>query len=206
MSGHPGVEDEANFARTYKAGEKVTYSATMGDAHNSMTADLVFEVNKVLPSGRAEVAFHLDNVNVKVEGGQQPTIVATGVTVKTSAHNMPETFKAEDGNFNIIGFFGMVAGCTLDKKVTAGASGSWTWSGGDLEFKGNTKVLKVDLGARRLEAEIKATGTHKGKDPLGITFTSTFDLADGSLVESKGRLGPPGNESQAFEMTFKRKP
>ena|SRR5579862_5497749 len=200
------AQDEAVFSRTYKVGDKSTYSLKFGDAHGMISGTEVLTVQQLLDGGRAEVRAHLDDLQAKIEGGQAPPVTATDIVTKTVAHNMPEKFDAVEGNFNIICFFAMASSATLDKKVKAGTEESWTWTGGEFAVKGTTKVLELSLATKRLKAEIKVTATVKGTNPLEMTFTSTFDLADGSLIESHGKMAPPGHESEAMNFDAVRKP
>jgi|GEM_PF-2950899 len=199
------AQDEVMFARSYKMGEKVTYSTALGDTGHSLTADVVFTVQKVLPSGRAALHLQLENFHIKPEGTPVPPIGSDGLDVQTASHNLPDKFTLGNGPVNIVGLFAMAAACTLDTKVKAGASGDWTWTGADVEMKGTTKVVSVDVTAKRLKAEIKVTATHNGKDPLDMTLTSTFDLVDGSLVESTGKLSPAAGQGSPMDFSVKRK-
>ena len=198
------AQDGAMFGRTYKAGEKVTYSVSMGDARGSLTGDLVFEVQKVLQDGRAEVVFHVDNLKDKSASGEGPKIVATGVTVTTAAHNLPAKYRWEQGTYNGLGFFVMVAGSTLDKRVRAGDQEVWTWAGENVTLKGTTKILSIDPGSKLLEARIQASGTYLRSIGFELDLKSTFSLTDGSLVEANGSWYQ-FNGDKTVALTIKRK-
>jgi hypothetical protein len=180
------AQDAPAFARNYKLGERATYTFThsiklMGV--HTMSLDITQTATKLLPKGRAELKFHMSNLHVEEN---DTTKLADDLTIQTGAHNMPDKFTPTQGSTDIFEFIMMIAGSTTDKAAIVGHEEPWKWDGGPLTFSGTTKVLEITPDKKKMKALISGKLQFGGQEMGDLSFTTTYDLADGSMLQSDG--------------------
>ena len=195
-------QDGVLFTRTYKLGEKVSYTASHGmkdSARAAETLDVDLTVTKALEQGTAELRVHFANVHTS-----NPDDAGTpDLTVPMAKHNMPTGFSPRDRTAEAALPFLFLAASTVGKPVKVGDEEPMSWQSDLMGFEGSTKVLEITTDQKRLKALIKVKVNIQGNFVGDLTFTSNYDLADGSLIASTGEF-VVGSLVQEFKFTRKR--
>jgi hypothetical protein len=124
-------------------------------------------------------------------GTSKATPLPPDVTVSTAAYNLPDKFAPTNGSVDFLDLFILVAGATMDKKAKVGDEVAWNWNGGGdpgISLKGTTKLVSIDLARKRFVGEVRADWELSGQHMSDLIFTSTYDMADGSLISSEGEM------------------
>ncbi|MFI5385388.1 MAG: hypothetical protein ACHQ50_04620 [Fimbriimonadales bacterium] len=195
------------FTRIYKQGEKVGYTVNhvvklLGT--HTLNVDIGLTVSKVLEKGRAELHVHWSNLHTDPN---ESASLPADMTIQTGPNNMAEHFAPTQGEIGFYVAFLQLASATADKPVNAGDEVPVSWDGGNgsMAFKGTLKVLEITPEKKRLKALIKAKPSFGGQEAGEITLTSTYDLTDGSLIQSTGAF-MLGTNAQDFTFTRKSNP
>jgi hypothetical protein len=191
------IQESVPFTRTYKVGEQSTYTVTgtVGIAGaGSTTVDIGLTVAKLLENGRAQIRTHMSNQ--QVTGSMQAATLPGDKVVALSDHNMPSSIGMTGVEEFLLFLF--IANSTVDKPVKAGEEYPWTWKGGAgtdksgqtlaIGLDGSTKVLEISSEKKQLKALIKLKMQMNGTEAGAFTFTSIYNLADLSLVQSVGKF------------------
>lgn len=177
-------QEEVPFARRYKPDEKVTYTETMNipGVNATIAVDIDVTVLKVAENGRAGLQMHMSGKHET--GTSQEAPIPADVLVQTTARNMPVKFEPVMGSIDFMDLFLLLASSTSDKKVKVGDEENWVWAGGQMSFAGTTKILSISMKDKQIKTQIKTKLMVQGQDAGNLTFTSTYDLSDGSLIQS----------------------
>ncbi|MFI5385375.1 MAG: hypothetical protein ACHQ50_04555 [Fimbriimonadales bacterium] len=198
-----GVDQEGTpFTRIYKLGEKVTYSTShglKGGQASAETLDVELTVKKLLDRGRAELGVHFSDVH-----SSDPRDAATpDLTLATGDHNMPTGFSPKDRTAEAALPFLFLASSTIDKPVKVGDEAPLKWHSDLVGFDGTIKVLEISTEKKTLKALIKVKMDVQGNVAGDLTFTSSYNLIDGSLIASVGEF-PMGSMVQEFKFSRKQ--
>jgi hypothetical protein len=182
-------QDMVNFARTYKVGDKATYTVSFETklfGGHAMSVDVGLTTLKVLENGMAQVLAHESNKQASGQG-TDTTKIPEDLTFTLAANNMPDKFTPRD-DASQFEFFLFIASSTPGKAVKVGDDLPWSWSTESISLSGSSKVLEISADKKKLKALITQRMKFKAQDVGGFTLTSNYDLKDGSLIDSAGEF------------------
>jgi hypothetical protein len=187
-------QDQANFARTPKVGDKATYafSHAIPGFKVTLTADISVAVSKIVSNVGPVLSFHMANMRSAVPAGTtDSTKIADDESIQLAAQNLPKGYVAKLGSSGFGFMLYTWVSSTMDKPVKAGDEAPWKTSvdmGGQgiMSLDGTMKIVEVSTANKRLKAQITAKITGNGQNYGTFTNLSTFSLPDCTLVESVG--------------------
>ena len=195
-------EDGTPLSRTYKVGDKITYTVLHSiknstDAPEAVDVDLT--VKKLLDGGKAQLGVHFYNQHLASpdDSAKVPDFVFS-----TGDHNMPADFMPHDRTIDIAIPFLFLANATADKTVKVGDEVPVAWKTHLMGFEDSVKLVDVSPETERWKTLVKVKWTVQGHDAGELTVTSNLDSTDGSLVDAVGEI-PMGAFVQVFKFTRK---
>src|SRR5579862_962155 len=173
MAGAGEGQGAVRFERTYKAGEKVVYTASQSidiDGIRTMSCDIALAVGKVPPGGGADVRVHMSDLHLT---SNDTATLPSDFALSIRANNMPEKFTPTMGGTDFFVLLLQLAGYTPDKAVKVGDEFPVVWKGSPMAFEGSGKVTAISAEKKTIETAIKVKVSFSGQDAGEFEFKST---------------------------------
>ncbi|HLK16588.1 MAG TPA: hypothetical protein VKT78_17410, partial [Fimbriimonadaceae bacterium] len=171
------------FKRTFKQGAKDTYTYAMGPQGGpAIAAGKYTETITSLTSEGAVARFDFTTVGT----GLGTTEPIPPLTSKVGFDNMPSGASIKNGTEFAV--FGCLAGIAPNKDAKVGESVTVHWQNEskDVTFDGSGKLASSDASAKTLTVEWVIQMTPSYTTGGEYKLTSTYSLADFSLIKSVG--------------------
>lgn len=181
--------DTASLARTFNDGKAVTYQVSALDKARDLKLEskLTLTVTGKTTDGKTQVNVKSPAVTVSMAGNvasEDP--LDSKLTFDT--HGMPLELSVQNQD-SVVAMLA-IAGYLPGSDVEVGKTYPIKWESGEMRLAGQGSLEKVEEIAGRKLATVKIRAELiPGSDTPGVLeTTSTIDLADGSLVESNGKV------------------
>lgn len=203
--------EKVALKRTYSANETTTYSMSLkGEAQGFEIlgeAEIEYKVTEV-SEGIAKLSRNPLKFSVQIDGQEMPGMEVSPDTCKIDANGMPESLSSEGAEwaYTIIAFAGYVA--NQEVETAQDFKVNWKAKSNGSAVTGTGKLVAVEELEGRKVAKVKyeLEVVPDGEEVPGIaTFESTFDLATGQLILSKGSLSIEDEIQLSFEIKRAKK-
>jgi len=195
--------DAVTLARTFTEGKTATYQVSAVDKSRDMKLEskLTLSVSGKTADGKTPVGVKSPSVTMSI-GGNVASEDPIELKMNFDSHGMPLELTVQNGDAAVAML--AIAGYLPGTDVEVGKSFPIEWQQGEIRLNGSGSLEKVEEkdGRKVATVKIKAELTPGSETPGVIETLSTIDLADGSLVESNGKVTIE-NEGE-FVLTVKK--